>query len=151
MKIIINILLYIWQLPQNLIGFFLTRKPKHIIDFKCNDDSITKVYFTDNVFGCGVSLGNYIVLDDTYNYKNVDRRTTDGMNTVNHEHGHQKQSKMLGWLYLIIVGITSAIFNNLWDRLFHKNWGYNERERWYYSRNVEKWADELGSVERFTD
>jgi hypothetical protein len=146
MKIIVNILLYIWQLPQNLIGFFLTRKPNHIVEFECNDGSVTKVYFTENVFGCGVSLGNYIILDVGYYY--ISNNITI---TVNHEHGHQKQSKMLGWLYLIIVGITSAIFNNLWDRLFHKNWGYDERERWYYSRNVEKWADELGGVKRFTD
>lgn len=146
-----NILLYLHQLPQNLVGFFLTRKVKHTIDFECNDGYIVKVYFTDNVFGCGVSLGNYIILDNKYYYLRVYEKLSDGVNTVNHEHGHQKQSKILGWFYLIIVGITSAIFNNLWDRLFHKNWSYDKRERWYYSRNVEKWADELGEVKRFED
>ena len=144
-----DILLYIHQLPQNLIGFFLTKKTKEIINFTCNDGNTIKVYFTDNVFGCGVSLGNYIVLDYDNNYDYIKERFRGGIETVNHEHGHQKQSIYLGWFYLIVVGITSAIFNNLWDRLFHKNWSSWKREKWYYNRNVEKWADKLGKVNRF--
>lgn len=137
-----NVLLWIWQLPQNFIGFLLTRKSVQKMDYTCNDGEVVKVYFTKNVFNCGVSLGNYIILDyDIY----FNRHITI---TVNHEHGHQKQSRYLGWFYLIVVGISSAIFNNLWDRLFHKNWTYAQRTIWYYNRFPENWADKLGSVER---
>ena len=137
-----NIILWIWQLPQNLIGFLLTRNPKAYFMYECNDKKKIKAYFTSNVFGCGVSLGNYVILDyDNYYHVSVYK-------TINHEHGHQKQSLYLGWLYLLVVGFTSAVFNNLWDRLFHKNWKSSKRIKWYYSRFPEKWADKLGGVER---
>lgn len=137
-----NVLLWIWQLPQNLIGFFMTRYPGATKVFNCNDGEQVKVYFTSNVFNCGVSLGNYIILDYKIYYNKY------CVTTVNHEHGHQKQSRYLGWFYLIVVGISSAIFNNLWDRLFHKNWTSKERNTWYYNRFPEKWADRLGGVNR---
>lgn len=141
-------LLWLWQLPQNLVGFLMTRKPIHTLDFTCNDGEVIKVYFTNNVFGCGVSLGNYVILDCSSYYFFVKYRDVYAVKTVNHEHGHQKQSRYLGWLYLIVVGICSAIFNNLFDRLFHKKWANKKRTDWYYSRFPEKWADKLGEVER---
>ncbi|MBP5422608.1 MAG: hypothetical protein J6Y78_09225 [Paludibacteraceae bacterium] len=144
-----EVLLYIHQLPQNLVGFMLTRKPKHTVDFICNDGSTVKVYFTKNVFDCGVSLGNYIVLDDDVYYQNVARHIVSSVRTVNHEHGHQIQSKYLGWLYFIIIGLPSAM-GNLIDRFFHKKWSSTERIKWYYGKLPwEKWADELGEVKRF--
>lgn len=138
-----NIILWLWQFPQNLIGFFLTRKPKKWFWYNCNDGEKVKVYLTSNVFGCGVSLGNYIILDyDSYNNTNISK-------TINHEHGHQKQSRYLGWFYLLFVGLPSAVFNNLWDRIFHKKWNSIKRMIWYYSRYPEKWADNLGGVIRY--
>ena len=140
-----NIILYLWQLPQNIIGFLMTRKPKKCFNYICNDCEEVKVYFTSNVFGSGVSLGNYIILDYNNYAFNCYYKTLNA--TINHEHGHQKQSKYLGWFYLIIVGLTSALCN-LWDRLFHKKWSILERNDWYYSRFPEKWADNLGGVKR---
>lgn len=140
-----NIILYLWQLPQNIIGFLMTRKPKKCFNYICNDCEEVKVYFTSNVFGSGVSLGNYIILDYNNYAFNCYYKTLNA--TINHEHGHQKQSKYLGWFYLIIVGLTSALCN-LWDRLFHKKWSMLERSDWYYSRFPEKWADNLGGVKR---
>lgn len=137
-----KVLRWIWQLPQNLIGFLLTRKPKATVDYRMNDNKVVKIYFTTNVFGCGVSLGDYIILDYGYYFKR------NLLKVANHEHGHQKQSLLLGWLYLLIVGLSSAICNNLWDRLFHKNWSSKKSENWYYSRFPEKWADKLGGVKR---
>jgi hypothetical protein len=46
------------------------------------------------------------------------------------------------------IGIPSAIFNNLRDRLFHKKWSSQQRYKWYYSRYPEAWADRLGEVQR---
>lgn len=125
-----NILLYIHQLPQNIIGLLV-------------------ICFThskyDRYFGCyntykysfGVSLGKYIIFGG--------RPTpTD----IKHEQGHQRQSLYLGWLYLLIIGLPS-VCGNLWDRLFHKKWTNQKRIDWYYNRLLwEHWADKLGGVER---
>jgi hypothetical protein len=54
---------------------------------------------------------------------------------------------ILGWLYLPLVGLPSII-GNIWDRLFHKKWSSDRREKWYYSRYPENWADKLGGVIR---
>lgn len=145
---IIKSLLYIHQLPQNIMGLLLTIKPIHIInDFRLNDGTSTKIYFIKNVFNCSVSLGEYIILDDLY-YEDCIKRTLNCINMINHEHGHQIQSKHLGWLYLIVVGLISLIFNNLWDRLFHDKWLYKDRYKWYYNRFPEKGADIYGKVNR---
>lgn len=137
-----KVFLFIWQLPQNIFGYILTRFYKKIEIKTMNDDKDTPIYYTSNVVGCGVSLGKYIILDyNNYYGKNLPK-------VYNHEHGHQKQSLILGWLYLPVVGFTSAICNNLWDRVFHKNWDYEKRNKWYYSRFPENWADKLGGVTR---
>jgi hypothetical protein len=85
----------------------------------------------------GFSLGKYICLTDAHDFE-----------TLKHEGGHCAQSKILGWLYLLIIGIYSAVFCNLWDRWFHQKWAYERRVKWYYSRWSEAWADRLGGVER---
>ena len=134
----IKFLLFLGQLPQDLVGFFWTR----FIEKK--DVNGITVYF-GKCFKCGVSLGDYIILDNGY------KRTsfTHLLQTVKHEYGHSKQSRMLGFLYLFVVGIPS-ITGNIIDRLFHKNWSYAKSRKWYYSRYPEKWADKLGGVVRFT-
>ena len=119
----------------------MTRYPRATKVFTCNDGEIAKVYFTKNVFNCGVSLGNYIILDyDIYFDRNINI-------TVNHERGHQKQSQYLGIFYLFAVGLPS-ITRNIIDRLFHKKWAYKDRIKWYYSHYPENWADKLGRVIR---
>lgn len=138
-----NALLWIWQLPQNLIGFVYSRfaKTKSRIVFEV-DNKLHKaeVYFCP-CFRCGVSLGDYIVLDPIY-------MKMDWSETVQHEFGHSVQSKRLGWFYLFLVGLPSVI-NNIWDRLFHKKWSNEKRNVWYYSRYPEKQADLLGGLNRF--
>ena len=104
-----------------------------------------KTWATDGdggVFGCGISLGDYIILD----YDNYwQYRYYDSLYRIyNHEHGHQKQSLKLGWLYLLTIGILSAC-GNLVDRIVHK---YHKHGCWYYKQPWEKWADKLGQVQR---
>jgi hypothetical protein len=115
-----KIILWVWQLPQNLLGLLLvwSLKARRGILQGPGDN----VYFTD-VAGVGVSLGNYIILSSGCS-----------LATLLHEWGHQKQSRWLGPLYLALVGIPSAVFCNLWDRLFHKKWDSEKRVAWYYSR-----------------
>ena len=102
-------------------------------------DGTVGVYFK-KCFGAGVSLGDYIILDTFYIGKTVE-------NIILHEHGHQLQSKKLGWLYPPLVGLPS-ICRNVWDRLIHKKWTKERRTKWYYSGYPERWADKLGGVVR---
>ena len=128
-----DFMLFIWQLPQNLIGIAVIQFTKawYSVGWK-------GCYFTDK-YDIGVCLGDFIIVS-----KN------DYNNTVVmwHERGHQKQSQKYGWLYLLIVGVPS-ITRNIWDRIAHKKWSYKEREKWYYNHFPEKQADELGKVNRF--
>ena len=111
-------------------------------EYMMNDGEIITIYFTKNVFNCGVSLGDYILLDyDVYGNRDLKE-------VANHEHGHQKQSRIFGPLYLILVGFVSAICNNLWNRIAHKKWDNLKRIKWYYNRYPENWADRLGLVVR---
>ena len=144
-----NFILYFWQLPQNLLALcilflFRNKAKKEVYTFypssgidKSDEQKSITVW---NIPGWknGVSLGNYILLD----------LTVYGATTIKHENGHQKQSLILGPLYLFTVGFVSAVCNNLWDRLFHKKWDSKKRINWYYSRWPENWADKLGGVKR---
>jgi hypothetical protein len=125
-----NLILYLWQLPQHLLALALIRLWKAVKD--------SGGVYRMNRAGIGISLGGYIILDNGYNET-----------TVKHEQGHQRQSLYLGPLYLFAVGIPSAVFHNLWDRLFHRKWAAGDRVKWYYSRYPEAWADRLGGVKRW--
>lgn len=133
-----QVLLWIWQLPQNIAGFLLTRKCYFIgtvgggINFN--------VFYKKNFFGAGVCLGDYIILD----YKYLGRKDRS---VQKHEYGHHLQSIKLGWLYLLVVGLPSIV-RNIYDRIFHKKWAKEKRMKWYYSSYPEKQADRLGLVER---
>ncbi len=142
MKKLKKLLLWIHQLPQNIIGFILSRNSECKVYTTIGGDNVI-VYFNNRVFNCGVSLGNYIILD-TENYMNDSYNTRI---TVSHEHGHQIQSLHLGWLYLLLIGIPSAI-GNIIDRVFHKKWSSVARTKWYYNQIWEKSADNYGGVIR---
>lgn len=137
-----QVLLYLWQLPQNFIGFLLTIKFKSIYSVTFNDGTLGNIFFTNTVFGSGVSLGRYIILDYSRHWNF--RKSKIMELTYNHEHGHQKQSMYLGPFYLIVIGIPSAI-GNILDRIFHNRHSSN---CWYYKQPWEKWADFLGGVKR---
>lgn len=126
-------LLYLHQLPQNVLGFFLTRKGCYKLYVRG-----IPVYYKTGFFHSGISLGKYIIMDSC---------NQGSVTSVMHEHGHQKQSLYLGWLYLVIVGLPSLL-GNIWDRIAHSRWEYSRRCRWYYSRFPENWADSLGGVKR---
>ena len=124
-----NFLLWIWQLPQNIIGLICTIKYSNKIEYTTNDNETITVYYHKNWWRSAVSLGNYIIADSLYG---------EDSDMINHEHGHQKQSRMLGPIYLIVIGLPSLIGN-----LIHRLHNFN-----YYSQFWEHWADELGGVQR---
>jgi len=114
----IKILLYIWQLPQNIVALISIGIFKAKYGYKLNSKK-----------NIGVSLGNYIIINNRHSKL-----------TINHEIGHCKQSIYLGWLYLIIIGIPSAI-NNLINRIPFIKYDY-------YSFYAEAWADKLANIKR---
>jgi hypothetical protein len=135
MKIILFIISFFWQLPQNIIAIYLFLK-------NAIKNEIKKVTFSKNVIWIelwrtsdipGLSLGNFILIRE------------DGIENdpfiKAHEFGHVKQSWVTGWLYLIIIGIPSY-YN-------HIKSGIDENFREiYYTVYPEKWADKWGNVTR---
>lgn len=113
-------LAYIWQLPQNLLGLlfllFIRGEERHTLN------GISFYYAKD--FRGGISLGRYIILGDKRE------------RSVRHEFGHCIQSRMLGPLYLIVIGLPSLIHA----------WLCKCRHHSYYDKYPEKWADRLGKV-----
>jgi hypothetical protein len=128
-----KILLFLWQFPQTLLALLL------ITLFRPQRKEIyrNRIYYYGNIPG-GISLGEFVLLPERSNIED----------TKNHEWGHTVQSRIFGPLYLLAVGIPSAVFNNLTDRIFHRNWKAEKRIAWYYGRYPEAWADKLGGVER---
>jgi hypothetical protein len=149
-----NLFYTIWELPQNILGYIMSRiwinnlkdAPKHELSevYELEKTHNVKIYIISRDYHIktkpikylsGFSLGRYICLDSLHTKK-----------TIKHEIGHSYQSRLLGPLYLPIVGISSAIFCNLCDRIFHKKWTTTKRYTWYYNRFPENWADRLGGV-----
>lgn len=75
----------------------------------------------------GVSLGRYIIFSNDVHLS---------LDALKHEYGHTLQSKKLGWLYLIVIGLPSFI-GNLYDRVAHRNWSSTARYKWYYEDKLQ--------------
>lgn len=116
-----KVVLYLWQLPQNIAGLFV------VLFTKAKYNKYFDVYITKKQTRFNVSLGKYIIVYSTDN------------RTVKHEHGHQKQSMYLGWLYLLVIGIPSGIGCFIWTYVHRYD---------YFSTWWERWADKLGGVVR---
>lgn len=129
-----NVLLYFWQLPQNLLGLLLIAfyrpERKHIMD------NGNEIYFSTRMKG-GISLGKYSIVN--VNHYRTDVKKSLKRDTVRHEAiGHATQSLYLGWLYLIIIGIPSIVWAII----------YKGESKGYYKFFTEKWADKIGEVTR---
>ena len=130
-----NFLLYIWQLPQNIAGLIMrifTPGDRNVVKDYRGD---VNVYVSSKMSG-GISLGKYIILSSLYSDINWCKDTWD------HEYGHTRQSRILGPLYLFVIGIPSIIWAGLYGNVipYTKNG--------YYKFYTEKWADKLGGVDR---
>ena len=137
MKLSKLLFLFLWQLPQNIIGTICTLNYDKLHPYYTKDGDLVDVYFK-KWFRSGVSLGDMIILDSMYD-EDVSVKTL--YNVIYHEHGHQRQSRILGPLYLILIGIPSLL-GNLVFRLFKIN------SKYYYKQPWEWWADKLGGVVR---
>ena len=93
---------WVWQLPQNLLGVLWKNIKKDSIITDISNDDIrsvdAKAFLVKNAGA--VTLGKYIFISQTYRDQSI---------TIKHGCGHVKQSKMLGPLYLIVIGIPSIL------------------------------------------
>lgn len=126
----IDILKYIWQLPQNLCGLVWKsiRKDNRIVQVDNEDARSVGAEVWLMKAGGGVTLGQYVFISQTYQ---------DQSAVIRHECGHVKQSLILGPLYLIVIGIPSILHAWLNDYI-----GCDE-EGGYSHFYTEKWADKL--------
>lgn len=118
-----EILLYIWQLPQNLIGLVYM-----LLCFdrvKVTEQNGAVYYATKHVNG-GLTLGRYVFIEEG----NMTREPV-----YDHEAGHVEQSKVWGWLWLFVFGIPSLIHNLCYDG-----------KGGYYNFYTEKDANRRGGI-----
>ena len=124
MHLLFLILIYIWQLLQNIIAIII------ILLFNLK--------FLHNIKNCkvfeiscmdGMALGNYIFINPKCN---------EGI-LLRHEYVHCIQSLYLGPLYLIIIFIPSFIWYTMDQSLEN-----------YYNFYTEKWANWL-SVKKYKE
>lgn len=124
MSILKKCLLYLWELPQNLVGLlfllFIKGETKHRLG--------NIRFFYAKSFPGGITLGEYIIVG------------TKQELTVRHEFGHVLQSRYLGPLYLLVIGLPSLIWAGLYGSVIE------ETHNGYYRFYTEKWADKLGKV-----
>jgi hypothetical protein len=133
---ILNALFFLWELPQNIAGimvFIAFRKRDEIVDH-----TIRQQRFFVETKRIGVSLGWFVFWSKTgnrYNYLVNDCRM--------HEFGHSIQSRILGPLYLLVIGIPSVL------RILYSKWYAGKHYKdWpgYFNGFPENWADRLGGV-----
>lgn len=122
-------LLFVWQLPQHLLGLLLVWILRPEQDYP-QGDGRTRLYYASRMRG-GISLGRYIILSE--------RLKDYTGQTEKHEWGHSRQSILLGPLYLFVIGIPSILWAAWWN---------TRRGVSYYAFYTEAWADKLGGVER---
>ena len=101
-----NIILFVWQLPQAILGFFLflyfliankiVKSEEHKIIESCWIEGIYHVPVIGTNFG--VSLGVFIFY------------TIDNPLIMEHELGHVPDSRFFGWLYLVLIGLPGTIW-----------------------------------------
>lgn len=127
MKYIKNLILFIWQLPQHLLAILYIG----YLVMMCKDLGVDSRYKQAIVIPCvmrgAVTLGCYVFVGLNSEYRK----------TVKHELGHTIQSKILGPLYLIVIGIPSITYCGL-RRIFP-----SLRKKNYYDFYTEKWANNL--------
>lgn len=131
-----SVLLSIWQLPQVVIAAIVMlfamifAKKKAFIPFVNGKLTVweLRLNLDWNAPFC-FTLGPFVI---------TPFRVKD--ETLLHESGHSIQSIYLGPLYLLVVGIPSALLVST-KRILKKD------AEWYHSKYPEKWSDKLAEKE----
>ena len=98
-----QILTWVWCFPQMLVGYIVKHKTKA----KKYDE-----FYLYSIESGSVSLGTYIFLCPSH---------WDDEKAKRHEKGHTVQSYILGWLYLLVIGLPSIIWCNLFENYRQKH------------------------------
>lgn len=124
---LIFVISFLWQLPQSLTGLFM------LIYFKICGDleliSYEKLCFAykSNFMRGGISLGNFAFVSNGLSKRKE---------SIAHEQlGHTWDSKLMGPLYLLIVGLPSIL-----NAAF-------KFTKCYYDWYPEKWANKHAGIE----
>lgn len=128
----------VWELPQNVVGLALLGVEGlrgSIVEIRWERERVMI-----ETTGSAISLGLFVFWCRRSNrWHELDERNQD------HEYGHSIQSRMLGPLYLPVVGVTSsarAIYALGYREVTGRKWDR------YYAGFPEDWADRLGGVRR---
>lgn len=126
LKTIWAMLLYLWQLPQNLVGllFLLVLRKKQLVH---KQDG--RQFYVARAMRGAISLGRYIILSEN----NARRKPV-----YDHEYGHTVDSRKWGWLYLPVIGLCSGLHCLLYDRTTN-----------YYDYWTERRANRFGRIEGY--
>ena len=132
MKKVLNALLFIlsfiWQLPQSIVGLIMLVYFKLMGGAKLISYKKLCFAFDAKLMRGGISLGNFAFLSPTLAKNEA---------TIAHEQlGHTVQSKILGPLYLLIIGLPSLIHA----------WLHDSRKSCYYDAWCEKWANNCAGL-----
>lgn len=132
LNILVFIILFIWQLPQSLVGLVM------LIYFKLFGGATLITYrnyclgFRAKRMVGGISLGNFAFLS---------RTSSKYAEDIAHEvDGHTVDSKILGPLYLLVIGIPSLMW--AWLRNKDKHPDYFS----FYTERLANWHSGLISV-----
>jgi hypothetical protein len=128
-----NVLLFFWQLPQIIIGFFVwvyyLATNKILIDerYGIREDRLIDGVYHVPLKGkqWGISLGGFVFY------------TVDNPLVMAHELGHVLQSHKWGLLYLLVIGIPGSIARliaqiQIWTKTY---------SGWYFYFYTEKEAN----------
>lgn len=120
-----------WGFLQSLAGLFLLTKYR-----RCKREFFhgAVVVYHNGSFG-GISLG-------MFTFVNAARPEKWLYDAITHEYGHTLQSLLLGPLYLIVIGLPSA----LWCNLKSANAMRDKKAVSYYDFYPEKWANKWGAA-----
>ena len=127
-----------WEAPQSLLGLVylgIEAARRRVVEVQLERGRLI-VEST----GTGLSLGHVVFWTRVCNRW----QEMDDSNRW-HELGHAQQSRMLGWVYLPVVGVPS-VSRAAYALLYREVTGH----QWtgYYDGYPENWADRLGGVVR---
>ena len=128
---IVRILLgFTWELPQSLLAL-IAKAVLKARPLDCNE-RLRFVFKSSKL--SSFSLGEFIFFNEVHTYlKSWDL-------VQKHEHGHSIQSRILGPLYLLLIGLPSFTWNLVSQHsdFFSKH---------YYDTPWEDWANRLVGIE----
>lgn len=134
-----DIALALWELPQNLLGAATLAVARVTGQVRATERTKGRLFV--EVSGFAISLGWFVFWsgETTTRWFHIDGAVRD------HEYGHTFQSRWLGPLYLPVVGVPSVL-RNVYAVAYREITG--ERWRGYFDGFPERWADQLGGVDR---